>query len=75
MKTYTLKDGTKVTVSTGCIGRKTIVQGVVIGFALGMLALIFKTHETTFDYWWPFVGGFLAPFIVDGIRPVHTYHR
>ncbi len=56
---------------TGCIGKSTLYQGIAMSIFFGVVCLFVHTHETAFDWYWPFVGGFLAPFVVDAIRPVY----
>lgn len=70
MQTYTKLDGGRVVVKTGCIGRLTLIQASVAAILLGPFMWVICQEPL----WWCCTAMFLAPFIVDGLRPVHIYY-
>ena len=56
---------------TGCIGRKTIIQSVVLGLVGGPIIYALKGGQE--ELWFCVVCMMAAPFIVDLLRP--TYRR
>jgi small-conductance mechanosensitive channel len=62
-----------VTWKTGCIGRRTFIQSVVLGLFAGPAIYLLKGGKE--ELWWCVVAMMAAPFIVDALRPTVTIDR
>lgn len=62
-----------MTMKTGCIGMKTVIQSVVLACIAGPLVYLIKGRSE--DLWWCVLAMAAAPFVVDFLRPTITIHR
>jgi hypothetical protein len=61
-----------VTVKTGCIGMKTVIQSVILACIVGPIVYLIKGRSE--DLWFCVLAMAAAPFVVDLIRPTVTLH-
>lgn len=54
-------------ITTGCISRRTFFQGIVLGLTIGPLTYFIGMGS---GLAWNCFAMFLAPFVVDAIKPV-----
>lgn len=52
---------------TGCIGRRTVIQSVVLGLVAGPIVYLLKGGSE--QLWWCILCMAVAPFLVDFLRP------
>lgn len=70
---YTTSDGRKVSVRTGNLSRRTLYQSVVLAVLLTPFFAFIHNDWTPFGLATTALCLFLAPIIVDALKPVHTY--